>query len=93
MAGIEHDDARDAAIAREPMQMAMKSCRTCHLNAPIQRPLDVLNVIEITGAKQVQYKMGSCELLRDATITEDFTTLLECVRANRFVMIFLLGGA
>ena len=69
----------------------MQQCSACHFYTTLERPLDVLDIVEPPGTKQIDDQMVSG--ISNA-IALDEEVLSVFVRYTRdFTMIFLLGGA
>jgi hypothetical protein len=64
----------------------------CNIDTALQRRLDVLQVIETLGAKQVDDEVRSRKP-HAITINKEVLTVLMLRDVRGFVSIFLLGGA
>ena len=96
----EHSDTRHAAIGREVMQVDVQERCARHLHASLERALDVLQIIEPSGAEQIHDEVGAGEpnaIALDEEVLPVFvpdlgTVFVRYMRSNT-TMIFLLGGA
>jgi hypothetical protein len=73
------------------MQMDVQERRSCNFHAPLQRLLDVLEIVKPLCAEQIYEQMGTS---KPNSISLDEVVFPVVVRHMRaLTMIFLLGGA
>ena len=95
----QNGNARHATIGREVMQMDVQQGCARYLHAPLERALDVLDIIQTTGTEQVHQKVGA-GIAQPVALDEKVLPVV--MRNLRIVFvrhlrsnttIFLLGGA
>ena len=96
----QHRHPRHATIRREVMKMYVQQSSISYLHTALERMLDVLQVIQLTGAIQIDDQMATGSLNAFAlyavctSVHVSSRHGLEVVRYSRdYTMIFLLGGA
>lgn len=95
----KNGNARHATIGREVMQVKVQQGCTRCLRAPLQRCLDVLEIVEPSSTEQVHDEVGSCEALPVSLDEEVFPVVMRNLRMvfvryrRSYTTIFLLGGA